>query len=198
MWQLIFYVTPLTVATFIALSAALSAAFAAWSARQPDHAYKAATVLFVLLLLFILAATLIPTQAIGSGDHTTSLRPGEGLLDGGRGMLPEERRMAVRLQIANAAMFLPLGALGTFLARTIPTWIAFGTCTAFSVIIETGQFLMNVGRVVDIDDVLLNSLGGGIGCLLARAAMTIISPRRGPGRPRHTRTSARAGLSRDA
>ncbi|MFF1695135.1 VanZ family protein [Streptomyces sp. NPDC058257] len=78
--------------------------------------------------------------------------------------------MIVVLQVANAAMFVPLGLFAYAAARRpSPTGIVLG-CLTLSVTIEAVQFVMNAGRVVDIDDVMFNTVGALIGCLLARVA----------------------------
>lgn len=43
-------------------------------------------------------------------------------------------------------------------------------CLALSVAIEAVQLVMNAGRVVDVDDVIFNTIGGLVGCLLGVGA----------------------------
>lgn len=69
--------------------------------------------------------------------------------------------------VGNVVMFLPLGLLPALLwrkVRPVVTGVGLGVLT--SVLIELVQPL--VGRSRDVDDLILNTLGAGLGCLLAR------------------------------
>lgn len=69
----------------------------------------------------------------------------------------------------NLIMFLPLGFLlpivaghhGRFRGHS-QAFIVVGMCLGFSMMIETGQLLMLVGSF-DVDDIILNTLGGWFG-----------------------------------
>ncbi|MFI1682934.1 VanZ family protein [Streptomyces sp. NPDC020607] len=118
-----------------------------------------------------LAATVIPDRPIGSGVPYVAMIPGEGLWGSAAdSMFAGERHMIVVLQVANAAMFVPLGLFAYAAARVpSPTGIVLG-CVVLSVAIEAVQLVMNAGRVVDVDDVVFNAAGAVVGCLLASAA----------------------------
>ncbi|MFG2895143.1 VanZ family protein [Streptomyces sp. NPDC048248] len=187
MWQVVLGITPTTVALFLAAALALAWALALWSARAPgsEGPRLAAGVLLAGWLLLVLVVTLSPTQPIGSTDATVWWKPGEGLLDPGAQLEPEELAMLMRQQIANAALFLP----GPLLLRfAVPRWTAaaafllgVGLCVA----IEGAQLAMRAGGIADIDDVLCAATGTVTGAglaLLARLAVTVTRRRALPRR----------------
>ena len=70
----------------------------------------------------------------------------------------------------NLVVFLPIGALTMLLAR-VRWWTAVGLCAVLSIGIEvTQQFL---GRSSDIDDVILNTIGGAVGVAIAWAFLRV-------------------------
>ncbi|PWI20238.1 hypothetical protein DI272_01040 [Streptomyces sp. Act143] len=97
--------------------------------------------------------------------------------------------MIVRLQLANAAMFVPFGSLLSFTFRPARKAVparATCVCLGFSVLIEGVQFVMAAGRTVDVDDVLFNTLGGLLGAGVAVAGVQVFArARRGNGRGRY-------------
>ena len=74
------------------------------------------------------------------------------------------RREAVAFALANLLMLFPLGC---FLGLLVRPWWALLLVLATSVAIETLQWLMAVGREPDAADVLLNTVGGAVGVLVA-------------------------------
>ncbi|MFJ9173910.1 VanZ family protein [Streptomyces sp. NPDC102360] len=184
MWEIILHLTPVTVAGFLLLCAALPWAAAAWNARTRDVALPLARVLLTLWLLLVLAVTLIPDQSLNSGgSRYINWLPGEGLWGGGvstLGVGDMERGMIVRLQLANAMMFVPLGALYVFAGRRPRLGRAVVACLALSVLIEAVQYAMNAGRTVDVDDVLFNTFGGLVGSLLAYLPYRTLCPKAPP------------------
>ncbi|MFJ4715662.1 VanZ family protein [Streptomyces sp. NPDC088785] len=167
MWRVVLYVTPLTAALSVAAAAALALVLARWRARAPQTARRAARALGLAWLTLVLAATLLPTQPLGSGGRSVFRTPGEGLW----GPRPpfvdaDERHLIVALQTANAAMFVPLGILTSASARRPSTPRATLLCAALSVSVELAQLVMAAGRVVDVDDVLFNTAGALLGAAL--------------------------------
>jgi glycopeptide antibiotics resistance protein len=80
--------------------------------------------------------------------------------------------------IGNVVMFVPLGFLSVFgLGLTVSR--ATGLCAALSVGIETVQLLLG-NRWSDIDDVLLNTVGGLTGALAATACLSVLRIRNAP------------------
>jgi glycopeptide antibiotics resistance protein len=90
----------------------------------------------------------------------------------GRGMYPHLTAFCLRNTLGNVALFMPLGILLPFIDarfRTFKRVLLFGL--AMSLAIETAQLALRfIGnpRAVDIDDVLLNTLGGCLGFLIYR------------------------------
>ncbi|WP_371749828.1 VanZ family protein [Streptomyces sp. NBC_01283] len=171
MWRIVFYVNAWTVSLFVAVVAAVAVGLGAWRRTSPRRQRRAARVLWGVCLVAALAATVIPDRPIGSGVPYMAMIPGEGLWGSAADyMYPSERHMILVLQVANAAMFVPLGLFAHAAARRpSPLGIVLG-CLALSVVIEAVQLAMNAGRVVDVDDVIFNTVGGLVGCLLARVA----------------------------
>jgi glycopeptide antibiotics resistance protein len=76
--------------------------------------------------------------------------------------------------IGNVAFFVPLGFLTRlWLRRTALASVAVGM--AVSIGFETLQGIADIGRVVDIDDVILNTLGVAIGVAGAALAMRLVA-----------------------
>lgn len=73
--------------------------------------------------------------------------------------------MIMRLQLANALMFVPLGLLHTFIARRARVGHGAAAGLGLSLFVEAAQYAMNTGRTVDVDDVLFNTLGSLPACL---------------------------------
>ncbi len=70
--------------------------------------------------------------------------------------------------VGNIVAFVPMGLIPPLL-RKRPTalWQAASFSLAISLLIETGQ-LVSGRRVPDVDDLILNTLGGTLGFLLSR------------------------------
>lgn len=67
--------------------------------------------------------------------------------------------------IGNIVVFVPLGFYLGLLASTLPWWRAAGVIAVASVLMETTQYVLAVGRS-DVTDVVANTLGGVIGLAL--------------------------------
>jgi hypothetical protein len=187
-WEIVLHLTPLPVAGFLLLCAALpwTATALRARARGRDVVPVLSRALVALCLLVVLAATLIPDQSLGSGGQRyVTWLPGEGLWGGRMGTLgmgDMERDMILRLQLANALMFVPLGLLLVLASRQPSLGHVALACLVLSLLIEAAQYAMNAGRTVDVDDVLFNTLGGVLGCFLAYLPHRILGP---TPRPRH-------------
>ncbi|MEU6990363.1 VanZ family protein [Streptomyces sp. NPDC046465] len=177
MWRIVFYVNAWTVSLFLAAVAAVAAGLGVWRRMAPHQQRRATRVMWAACLVAALAATVVPDRPIGSGVPYVALVPGEGLW-GSRAdyLYASERHMILVLQTANAAMFVPLGLFAYAAARRPSVLRVVGGCLALSVFIEAVQLVMNAGRVVDIDDVIFNTTGSLIGCLLAKAAWAATGP----------------------
>jgi len=116
-------------------------------------------VLFVLTLGLVLAATatsrlFLPSPA-AVGPYLAEFADPAYLVGGFAGSMEK---------LANIALFLPLGLLGTLLWRR-PAAVLAG-CVALTFSIEAWQSV--VGRVGDAVDVVHNSVGALLGVVLAR------------------------------
>ncbi|MFD3507718.1 VanZ family protein [Nocardia sp. NPDC058666] len=71
---------------------------------------------------------------------------------------------------ANLAIFFPLGFLLPLRCpRFTGVWRMFALGAALSATLEIAQFVLDIGRVSSVDDVLMNAAGAGLGAyLLAR------------------------------
>jgi glycopeptide antibiotics resistance protein len=74
----------------------------------------------------------------------------------------------------NIAAFLPLGFLLPLLIKKLSLLKVISLSFFFSFLIEITQFLFRVGAL-DVDDMILNSLGGGIGYLLLVLLRILVS-----------------------
>jgi glycopeptide antibiotics resistance protein len=71
--------------------------------------------------------------------------------------------------IGNLILFLPLGMLLPFVSERFRTlWLICSIAFALSFCLEGAQYAMNVGRLSDIDDAILNSGGATLGWLTWR------------------------------
>ncbi|MFE6779498.1 VanZ family protein [Streptomyces sp. NPDC057702] len=173
MWRVVLYVSPATIALFLTATVGLCLAGSWWLTRgDGSRAARATRALLLCWAGLTLAATVAPTQPLGTGGHAITWIPGEGMWEpsgyAGAGLFAEERDMIVRLQIANAVMFTPLAALLTLSFPALGAPFTIGSCFLASAAIETTQFVMAAGRTVDVDDLLFNTLGGALGILVAR------------------------------
>ena len=75
--------------------------------------------------------------------------------------------------IGNVAVFIPLGLLFPLLWKRFERfWMSVGICFAISLFIETVQLMIPL-RATDVDDIIMNTLGGLIGYLLYMAIRKI-------------------------
>ncbi len=100
------------------------------------------------------------------GERAVSLVPLRDLVDT-LGAAPT----TILVQVgANVAVFVPLGFL---LPLRFPRWSSVVRMTLIgagaSAALEVAQYVLDLGRVSSIDDVLMNAAGAGLGALLAAA-----------------------------
>lgn len=81
--------------------------------------------------------------------------------------------LAVSNIIGNILLFVPVGAFAVVLNRNKGVCINTAWTVLFSVCMEGLQFVLAVG-VTDIDDILLNGIGGLIGVVFAHAAYRLL------------------------
>ncbi|WP_405997383.1 VanZ family protein [Streptomyces sp. NBC_00829] len=176
MWEIILYVNPLTVTAGILVCQFVCVLAVRFEQKGHESVTRIAKIPLGIFLGITLLATLIPSQGIGTGDSTVWVIPGQGILFDNSAMGDMERSMYILQQVANAAMFLPLGICFRFaFTRANLSTAAIAGC-GLSLIIELAQWMMNAGRVVDIDDVIVNTAGAFIGALLYTLAKHFTPP----------------------
>jgi hypothetical protein len=67
----------------------------------------------------------------------------------------------------NLAVFAAFGVFGPMRWR-LGAWAVTGLAALGSAVLETLQYVLDLGRVTAVDDVLVNAAGAGIAALLAR------------------------------
>lgn len=133
-----------------------------------------ARVLAWVLLALVLAWLVVATMREGGGEHGVNLIPGAGIRSVTRGGADPAYTL-VNLA-GNVLVFIPVGWLSHAALRSGVLWTTVGCCL-LSIAIEAAQYL--AGRSSDIDDVILNTVGGLIGALLA-AGLGRLGTRREP------------------
>ncbi|MEN2739851.1 VanZ family protein [Microbacterium sp. X-17] len=118
-------------------------------------------VAFALSLLFL--AKLLLFSRVPGSERSLNLVPFASIADylGGPASV---RRFAFANIAGNILAFVPLGAYLTFLRRRARLWSNLLIVAAVSVAVEVLQWVLAVGAS-DIDDVILNCVGGLIGVL---------------------------------
>jgi len=86
--------------------------------------------------------------------------------------------------IGNVAFFVPFGLLLSLLRPGRPDRYVVTGAAAFSLLLELAQFATGAGSF-DVDDLLLNTVGAGIGCAAYQAAgyLRARGERRGKSKP---------------
>lgn len=87
------------------------------------------------------------------------------------------RRFASANVVGNIVLFMPLGAYLPFFSRERRIWLPLLWVMGASICVEVLQGVLSIGAS-DIDDVLLNTLGGLIGILSYRVLCTLLRERR--------------------
>lgn len=150
----------LTLAVLIGLVAAAGAALPALRRRESAAAaLNAARVLLGGAVLAVLAVTMVGDL----GGSSTNLTPGAGIRSA---LSSVNSGLSLLNLLGNVVMFVPIGFLASMATRLrFPGVVA--ACLALSVSVEALQ--LAVGRSVDVDDVLLNTLGGAAGAIASLA-----------------------------
>ena len=148
---------------------------------------------FVVYLSGLAAVTLTPNRSsrvIAEGTGGVELRPNLASLTCSSPAMPagsRERGFCVRNARGNFLLFFPLGIFILLAWRRLRVWRGLQVAIAASVTIELLQYLSSAWgsyRAVDINDVILNVLGAGLGLAL----VSLLRLRRGtrPGAPRES------------
>jgi hypothetical protein len=150
----------LTLAVLIGLIAAAGAALPAMRRRESAAAaVNAARVLLGGAVLAVLAVTM----SSGVGGTGVNLTPGAGV----RSALSNVNSdLGLLNLLGKVVLFIPIGFLAPMATRLRFGWVV-AACLALSVSVEVLQLAL--GRSLDVDDVLLNTLGGAAGAAAALA-----------------------------
>lgn len=172
----------LSLAVLVGLFAAVAATFPALRRRDTAAAMLSASrVLLVGALLAVLAVTTMN----GAGGTGVNLTPGSGI----RSALSNVNRdLGLLNLVGNVVMFAPVGFLLP-LATRLGIRGVVAICASLSVTVELLQLML--GRSLDIDDVLLNTLGGAFG---AAVGVTVAAWLRR--RSSHPRSTTKRGVAR--
>ena len=125
----------------------------------------------VVVMLAVLGITLEPLAA--GAPATANWVPFATIIDQATSQI--DASIAFRNIGLNVALFVPVGFLWTWAAvRSGRSWAtALLAGIGLSVFVELVQFLAPLGRAVDVDDVLLNSLGTLLGALGLRSVSAL-------------------------
>lgn len=125
----------------------------------------------VVLLGSVLVVLLTTIGGSTAPGGRVNLIPGASIL----ALNQDDKRNAVENVLGNIMLFLPIGFFGVLaLRRRVAVLTASGG--AFSIGIEVTQLLLG-DRWVDVDDVLLNTVGTLIGATAAWAAFRVVRSR---------------------
>lgn len=127
--------------------------------KHKEHFVFYKEILMLIFMIYILCLF----QVVTMGDINTS---------GGNNLVPFREilrydfggRLFVKNIIGNVIMFIPYGFFASMYADIKKPSAAMGLVSLASISIESTQLL--IGRIFDIDDILLNIFGGMIGFFL--------------------------------
>ncbi|MFH0243465.1 VanZ family protein [Streptomyces sp. HK10] len=165
MWRIVLHLTPLT--TVLVLVAFFLGSVGAHRASElrPDLTRRAAWAALVVWGLLVGLATLAGDGSEGGSGLVWWGQGVETLLNDSQDQVSgNERSMVLRQWVANCLMFVPLPLLLSLSARGGASVVrAMAVGLGASVMIEALQWLQGAGRVVDLEDVLFNTLGCAVG-----------------------------------
>lgn len=114
------------------------------------------TVIYVMVVAWIILFKMLPISEIGSMDHLRSIN-----------LIPfhydEETSSHFSEVIENILIFVPLGVYLRILGKHSLFAVACGA--AFSLFLEIVQFILGIGAT-DITDLIMNTLGEAVGVLI--------------------------------
>jgi glycopeptide antibiotics resistance protein len=171
--------TALPLAALATAAAGTSYAVARWhGTRGRGQARRAA--IRALLAVYALGLawwTILLANPAQTGERQANLVPFREIA---RSLSVLETRYGLLNLWGNVVAFIPVGVLGLLALRrgSRRAWlIALGAGTALSVVLEVTQY--GVGRSADVDDVILNGIGVGLGVVLAALARKASSAQSG-------------------
>jgi glycopeptide antibiotics resistance protein len=131
-------------------------------------------VVFALYAAFLLKLLLL-SRAPGS-ERSINLVPFATIADYASSHSSGTGRTAFANVLGNILVFIPLGAYASWLRHRASAWATMLTVAAVSVAVEIIQGVFALGAS-DIDDVILNCVGGLIGVLAFRLLSAIMRER---------------------
>jgi glycopeptide antibiotics resistance protein len=153
-------------AAYAALPVAAVVAFPALRRRQLARAVRVASaVLLAAALLVMLSRTLGGATV---AERHVNLVPGASI----SALLDDDRSDAVRNVVGNIVLFAPLGFFGVLALRRSVGVVTAAGC-GLSIAVELTQLILG-DRWVDVDDVLLNSLGTLLGAAVAQGVVAVV------------------------
>ncbi|MFC8010900.1 VanZ family protein [Streptomyces cinereoruber] len=141
-----------------------------WRAPTPGAGAAGGRAVFGAVALLALVPFLLVTLSHGYGaESRISAVPFREILDASaHADLDLSDVRAVNL-VGNVLLLVPFGAAVAFLwsgrRRVLKTALAGAV---FSLIVEVAQYVLSLGRVSSVDDVLLNTAGAALGAFLVR------------------------------
>lgn len=129
---------------------------------------------FALYAAFLLKLLLF-SRAPGS-ERSINLIPFASIAQYAFSHSPGTAKVAFANVIGNILIFIPLGVYASWLRRRASAWLTILTVVSVSVAVEIIQGVFAVGAS-DIDDVILNCVGGLIGILAFRLLSAILRGR---------------------
>lgn len=140
----------------------LGAGLAARTARREGRERGVRAGAAVLLVGASVTVMILTWAGLGSpGTGGVNLIPGAGIRAASANV---NARVGLINLVGNVALFVPIGFLAVLAGGS--TRRAIMIAAGLSALIEVVQFV--VGRTADVDDVLLNALGGAMGALFAQ------------------------------
>ncbi|GAA4779162.1 hypothetical protein GCM10023329_30360 [Streptomyces sanyensis] len=172
MWRVILYLTPATVATALLLTLLGALGLRCAAARWPRTVGRIGSLALALWLALIAAATFTASDgSTGGSGGSLWLSPGmETLRADSAYVTAYEKEMVVRQWVANGLMFVPLPVLLATARPGLSAAKCLGLCGTTAVVVELVQWLGGNGRIVDLDDLLFNSIGAAVGVGFSVAA----------------------------
>ncbi|MEV8147236.1 VanZ family protein [Arthrobacter sp. NPDC080031] len=129
---------------------------------------------FSLYAAFLLKLLLF-SRAPGS-ERSINLIPFASIAEYAFSHSPGTERVAFANVVGNILIFIPLGVYASWLPHRVAVWRTMLTVASVSVAVEVIQGVFGVGAS-DIDDVILNFVGGLVGILTFRLLSVILHKR---------------------
>jgi hypothetical protein len=165
-----FRYVPIEAVTLVVLVGLVAAVGVALPGLRRGETTAAGVAAARVLLGGAVLAVLAVTMMSGVGGTGVNLTPGAGV----RSALSNVNRdLGLLNLLGNVVMFVPVGVLAPMATRLRWRGVVLA-CLTLSVAVESLQ--LTLGRSLDVDDVLLNTLGGAAGAAMG-AVLLALRPR---------------------